>query len=128
MDLILWVSSAALILGFVSGAIKPSWVKEAMAEAKLDPWLKQKNLPFDKNLAAIGVLEPEFRSVIDQEKYDDWYMDMLSKADVIDCEKIYELGHDRPVMIIPRERVKAGWHPCPPTKKELHWRNMLAES
>lgn len=98
----------------------------------LNPYLTAKELPFDRDLAAIGVLEPEFTSVVDEDKYDQWRRESLAKAEIlkVDYEQIHELGRDGPVAIMAKvnEPVKATWHESPPTKQELRWRNTLVDA
>lgn len=117
-----WMAIGITILSFLTGRIKPSWVKEAM-ENRLDPWLTQKELPFDKNLAALGVLEPEFVEVPDLEAWQAKVKE-IEAQNSLDYEPILELGSDLPVAYMGQTATPEFIEP--PTKLEIRWRNTLA--
>ncbi len=87
----------------------------------LHPIMKQRELPFDRNLAALGILEPVFVQVPDLEAWDK----QLLSASELDYEYVYEMGDSRPVAIMSQQATPE-WHEAP-SKTELRWRNTLAE-
>lgn len=122
--------AGGIILALVTGLIKPKYVREMLDRPQINPWLKQKELPFDKNLAAIGVLQPEIVETIDWSKWDEFNPPEEVVQRPADFDEIWEMGREHPAMWVESRTgkpVECKWYKDPPTKTELRWRNTLAE-
>jgi hypothetical protein len=121
-EIVLYVVLAQVISMFVRGVIQPKWVREDLDQDKteLNPYLTASELPFDKNLAAIGVLEPQLVTSTDWQEFDKMY-----PPEMMEHEEVWEFGSDRPTLIptVPKARL----YENVPVKTELRWKNTLAE-
>ena len=124
-EIILLAFSTSLISMFLRGVIRIDQgrnpITDPADQPTLDPYLKSRVLPFDRNLAAVGVIEPEFIEVPDLEA---WRI-KVQELEAENYEPILELGSELPVAYMGQtatpDYVEA------PTKLEIRWKNTLAE-
>ncbi len=115
------IGGLAVIVAILTGMIIRPVRVPATTKPELNPVLRQPTLPFDKNLAAIGVIEPELVTETDWEEFDRLHPP-------VDFDEYVIKNGCGEVVSVCREPVRARLFENVPTKTELRWRNTLLDS